>query len=314
MNDTSALILRAYRNKIVVPAFNIPYLPMMEPVIAALRDTKTFGFIEVARLEWEKFSSKSMEAIKDIYDKCKDERFTRLHLDHIPVIDEDNKPVDYLIIIKEALELGYESVMVDGSRLSFEENIAATRSVVELAHSNSIPVEAELGAVVGHEDGPIPPYDELFESGQGFTDIQEADKFIKETEVDWLSVAFGNIHGAISKAKQSEKKVAARLNIEHLKKLQSVASVPMVLHGGSGVQQQYILEAVQNGIAKINIGTTIRQAYEKHMNGSAEKAYRAVYDSVCNLVINELCIAGKADIITNSSDVKTGDSNGKNEN
>ena len=303
MNDISALMLRAYQKKIVIPAFNIPYLPMMEPVIAALRYTKTFGLIEVARLEWEKFSSKSMKAIRDTYEKCKDERFTRLHLDHIPVIDEDHELVDYLSIIKEAIELGYESVMVDGSRLPLEENIVATRSVVELAHSCNIPVEAELGAVVGHEDGPMSSYEELFESGQGFTDIQEASKFAKETNVDWLSIAFGNVHGAISKAKQSEKKIAARLDIEHLKKLQNVVSIPMVLHGGSGIQQQYILEAIENGITKINIGTTIRQAYETHMNESAEKAYQAVYDSVCGLVINELYAAGKADKITDLSKI-----------
>lgn len=307
MSDTSAIMACAYQNKIVIPAFNIPHLPMMEPVIAALRDTKTFGLIEVARLEWEKFSSKSMKATRDTYEKHKDGQFTRLHLDHIPVIDEDHKLVDYLDIIKEAIELGYGSVMVDGSRLPLAENIAATRSVVELAHSNNIPVEAELGAVIGHEDGPMPSYGELFESGQGFTDIEETRKFVKDTKIDWLSVAFGNVHGAISKAKQSEKKVTARLNIEHFKKLQNVAAIPMVLHGGSGIQQQYILEAVQNGITKINIGTTIRQAYEIHIKESVNKAYQAVYDSVCDLVKNELCVAGKADKITGSSEVKTGE-------
>ena len=95
-------------------------------------------------------------------------------------------------------------------------------------------------------------------------------------------MAVGNIHGAISKAKRSEKKVAARLSIEHLKKLQNVTSVPMVLHGGSGIQQQYILEAVQNGIAKINIGTIIRQAYEKAhpraLKSSALKSRRSSTD------------------------------------
>ena len=173
MRDVSTLMARAYKQKIVIPGFNIPYLPMMPPVVLALRDTESFGLIEVARLEWEKFSSKSMKAIRDTYEECKDERFTRLHLDHTPVIDEDHERVDYLSIIKEALELGYESVMLDGSRLSLDENIAAVRSVVELAHPHNVPVEAELGAVIGHEDGPMPSYEELFESGQGFTDIDQ---------------------------------------------------------------------------------------------------------------------------------------------
>lgn len=298
MKDMSSIMLRAYQNKIVIPAFNIPYLPMMEPVTAALRDTKTFGLIEVARLEWEKFGAESTKAIRDTYAKCKDERFTRLHLDHIPVIDEDHKLADYLSIIKEAIGLGYESVMLDGSRLPLEENIAAAKSVVELAHSNNVPAEAELGAVVGHEDGPMPSYEELFASGQGFTDVQEAKKFVEQTNVDWLSIAFGNVHGAIAKAKKDETKIAARLDIDHLKKLQDAVGVPMVLHGGSGIQVEYIREAIANGISKINIGTTVRQAYEKYMNESLEKACQAVYDSVCDLVTNELSVAGKADKIT----------------
>jgi fructose-bisphosphate aldolase, class II len=205
MLNTTELMLRAYENKTVIPAFNIPYLQMMEPIIEALRDTNTFGLIEVARLEWIKFNSESITAVRNAYEKNKDANFTRLHLDHIPVVDEDNKRVDYIRIIKEVIDLGFESVMVDGSRLSLEENIAATKKVVELAHLNNIPAEAELGSVVGHEDGPVPSYEELFESGYGFTDIKEANRFVKETNVDWLSVAFGNIHGAISKAKKVEK-------------------------------------------------------------------------------------------------------------
>ncbi len=79
----------------------------------------------------------------------------RLHLDHVPVIDEDNKVVDYVAILTEAVDLGYESVMIDSSRLSLADNIAATQKIV-MAHKKNVPVEAELGAVMGHEDGPMP--------------------------------------------------------------------------------------------------------------------------------------------------------------
>ena len=79
----------AWEKGIVIPGFNIPYLPMMEPVIRALHDTGTFGLIMVARLEWIKFKSGSMKAIRDEYEKLKDRNHTRLHLDHVPVIDED---------------------------------------------------------------------------------------------------------------------------------------------------------------------------------------------------------------------------------
>jgi len=294
MSDVAALMLRACQHKIVIPGFNIPYLPMMEPVVRALRDCGSFGLIEVARLEWEKFQAKSLKAVKETYDRCGDARFTRLHLDHVPVIDEDHCRVDYLAIIKEALALGYESVMVDGSRLPLAENIAATRNVVELAHAQNVPVEAELGAVAGHEKDGVMDYESLFASAKGFTDLEEAHSFVTQTKVDWLSIAFGNIHGAISKAQSGQKKVTARLAIDHLQKLRQVAPVPMVLHGGSGIEPVCIRQAVADGIGKINIGTTIRQAYEKNLPASQDKALNAVYDSVCDLIKNELHILGSA--------------------
>lgn len=265
---------------------------MMEPVIRALRDTQCFGLITVARLEWEKFKAGSLTTIYNEYQQVKDEKYTRLHLDHVPVIDEDNKIVDYYGILSQAVDLGYESVMVDGSRLSLDENIAATARVVEMAHGRGVPVEGELGAVLGHEAGPIPPYDELFASGKGFTAPLEAKRFIAETNVDWLSVAIGNIHGAISAAKRDSKKVEARLNIEHLKKIGKETGVPLVLHGGSGIKKQSIIESIRNGIAKINIGTTIRQSYESGLDHSVTRAQQQVYDSVVMLVKDELQIYG----------------------
>ncbi|NQU75052.1 MAG: class II fructose-bisphosphate aldolase [Planctomycetes bacterium] len=249
------LIQIAWKAGITVPAFNMPYLPMIEPVVRALRDSNTFGLIQVCRIDWLRFQSKSLRAVRDEYEKLKDERYTRLHLDHVPVIDEDHRPVDYESIITEAIELGYESVMVDASRLPLEENIAATAKVVRMAHSAGIVAEGELGAVFGHEAGPLPPYEELYATGKGFTDPGEAGRFVKETNVDWLSVAIGNVHGAISGAAMSQKKVSARLNIEHLDRLSQAASIPLVLHGGSGIGRQFQLEAFRHGMAKINICT-----------------------------------------------------------
>ncbi len=289
------IMLRALSAKVVIPAFNVPYPDMILPIISALKDTESFGLVEVARLEWEKFGAVSLERMSDVYHKYKDEKFTRLHLDHIPVIDEDNKRVDYLEIIKRAIDVGYNSVMVDGSRLPLRENISATMSVVEIAHNAGIPVEAELGAVVGHEEGPIPPYEELYASKKGFTDPAEAEIFVRETGVDWLSVAFGNVHGAISKSRRNEPKISAKLDIEHLRKLQQVTRIPLVLHGGSGIEVNYIREAIANGICKINIGTVIRQVYEK---AGAEGVYRAV----CNILKDDLQVAGKVDIVNPSGD------------
>jgi ketose-bisphosphate aldolase len=287
------LMTLAWKNGIVIPGFNIPYLPMMEPVVRALTETSTFGLIMVARLEWMKFESGSIKAIHDEYEKVKKLDFTRLHLDHVPVIDEDKRPVDFVKDISEAIELGYDSVMIDGSRLSLAHNISKTKEIVNLVHEFNVPVEAELGAVMGHEAGPIPPYEELFASAKGFTSPNEAKLFVDETQVDWLSVAIGNIHGAISEARK-EKKQEARLSIPHLELINKTTNIPLVLHGGTGIRKEYLMESFKNGIAKINIATAIRQPYEKMIGKSVKAAQDAVYEEMLDIINNQLEIAGTA--------------------
>lgn len=292
--STREIIRKAWKKGLVIPAYNIPYLPMLEPVVQAIRDADSFGLIQVARLELHKFQAKSYRAIRDEYQKFHDPKHTRLHLDHVPVIDEDGKQVDYEQEIRECLELGYESVMIDASRLPFTENAAATRKIVEMARDHGAPVEGELGAVIGHEAGPMPPYEELFASGKGFTDPAEAGEFVKGTGLDWLSVAIGNFHGAVAPGKKDDKKIAARLNIPHLKKIRDAAQIPLVLHGGSGIRKEYLLEAFQAGIAKINVATSIRQPYERGAAESVEKGRKAVYAATLGVIRDELEIAGLA--------------------
>ena len=273
---------------LVIPAFNIPYLPMMEAVIEALKEIECFALIEVARPDITRFEARSFAAIKKEFDRCKDTSVARLHQDHVPVIDEEGKEVDWKLLVTEAVDLGYDSVMIDGSRLSLEENISISKEVVGIAHPSGVLVEAELGAVMGHESGPMPPYDEIFASGKGFTSPEDAAYMVQSTGIDWLSVAIGNIHGAITGVAKDQKKVQARLNIEHLKKLVQKTGIPLVLHGGSGVQKEYVLQAIQNGITKINVGTEIRQTYEKAMKESgnnvnvAQKALKEKTKEILN--------------------------------
>lgn len=263
--SVTEIMKQAYQHGMLIPAFNVAYVPMIEPIIESLKKHRTFGLVEVARPDVEKFGAVNFQKVAERYYLLEERMFTRLHLDHVPVIDEDGKQVDWEYLIELGLVLKFDSVMVDGSRLSLEENISVTRKVVELAHNCDVPVEAELGAVLGHEEGPLPPYEELFATKKGFTGIREAERFAKETGVDWLSVAIGNVHGAISGAARDEKKISARLDIEHLKKLVEVTKIPLVLHGGSGIERSSIMQAIQNGISKINIGTSIRQAYESSL-------------------------------------------------
>ncbi|MEE8441526.1 MAG: class II fructose-bisphosphate aldolase, partial [Spirochaetia bacterium] len=282
----------------LVPAFNIPYLPMMPAVVRACVDEQSMAFIAVARVEWEKFESGGVADVKRAYDEvvtdAETRSFVRLHLDHVPVIDEDDLRVDYRSIISEAIDLGYDSVMVDGSRLALDENIRATAEIAELAHASGLPVEAELGAVFGHEDGPPPPYEEVFREKRGFTVPVEAGRFVRESGCDWLSVAFGSVHGAISEAFREMKKPAARLDLDHLALLVEATGTPLVLHGGSGVLKSYLAPAFKKGVAKMNIGTEIRQAYSNALRetDSVGKAQDAVYERTRYLLHDYLGVTG----------------------
>jgi fructose-bisphosphate aldolase class II len=294
MQSTNDIMIRAMQAGLVVPAFNVPHLPMTEPIIRAVVDQDAFALIATARLEWFKFEAKSPDAVIQEFRMWNQPDYVRIHLDHVPVIDEDNVEVDYLDVIRHTIELGYQSVMVDGSRLDLEGNIAATRQVVEMAHAAGVACEAELGAVMGHEAGPLPPYEELFASGMGFTDIGEAERFVRETGCDWLSVAIGSIHGAVSGVLRDQKKVEARLNLDHLEKLHRATGIPLVLHGGSGVKQEYMRAAAKKGISKVNVGTEIRQAYESALreSGSVVTAQDAVYERTCWLLRDYFGLAG----------------------
>jgi ketose-bisphosphate aldolase len=293
------MMKKAYERRILVPAFNAAYPEMVKPICDTLKRLKTFGMLEISRPDITKFGAISFTAMFKEYKKHADPEFVPIHQDHVPVIDEDNIRIDYMSLINEAVGLGYDSVMIDGSRLSLEENIRITKEVVSIAHKKNIPVEAELGAVLGHESGPIPPYEELFKTGKGFTDPGDAERFAKETGVDWLSVAVGNIHGAITGAAKDAKKLSARINIEHLKKLQKVTRIPTVLHGGSGIGKEYILQAVKEGLTKINIGTEIRQAYEKGLKGSGsiENAQKETSRSMEYLITDYFGIKGSKDLL-----------------
>ncbi|HXK45769.1 MAG TPA: class II fructose-bisphosphate aldolase [bacterium] len=274
----------AYDHHIVIPAFNVAYLPMVKPISDALVECRTIGIIEVSRPDIENFGAKSIKSVAQQYENDADPKFTFLHLDHVPVIDEHFLPVNWLAMINEAIDLEFDSVMIDGSRLPFADNVSITKRVVEMAHGKNICVEAELGSVMGHEPFPLPPYEEIFEKKIGFTDPVAAEKFVKMTDVDWLSVSVGSIHGAITGAAKHEKKVRARIDIEHLEKIKNATGIPLVLHGGSGIDEEYIRQAIKVGITKINIGTEVRQAYEEGVKIDERQAQENVKMVVKKLI------------------------------
>ena len=293
-------VRNALEHGLVVPAFNIPYLPMMKPIVQAVVDENSVAMIQVARLEWEKFEAVSLERIAEEYGRLAVEGHTLLHLDHVPVIDEDHLEVDYMALIRRAIAAGYQSVMVDGSRLDLAGNIAVTKAVAEAAHAAGIPVEAELGAVMGHETSQATiPYDEIFEKKLGFTDIDEARRFVASSDCDWLSVAVGSVHGAIADNLKDQKKPSAKLDIERIAQLREALNIPLVLHGGSGIKNEYITQGIRAGIAKINVATELRQPYERAMRekNDTEYAREVVYTRTRELIRDFLHTSGDAKVL-----------------
>ncbi len=300
------IVARARALKTIIPAFNVPYLPMIRPVVEAVRDEDAVAMVQVARLEWEKFESQSLEAVAEAYFSHWDPKHTLLHLDHVPAIDEDGLNVDALPIIERALKAGYQSVMIDGSRLPLVENIAVTKDVSSLAHAYGAAVEAELGAVAGHESGGIGmTYEELFASRKGFTKPEEAAVFARESGCDWLSVAVGSFHGSIASdiGVRSQKKPEARLDTEHIAVLSEATNgTPLVLHGGSGIRQAYILDAINNGVSKINVGTDIRQPYELALREGKPLSFalNEVYEKTRWVIREFLRISGNRKLVADS--------------
>ncbi len=296
MSELRHLLLAARDLHLLVPAFNVAYLPMVEAILGVLEETDAFGLIEVARPDLEHFEAESLAAVADEFRRCAGGCLCGLHLDHVPVIDEVGERVDWRAMIQEGLDCGYHSVMLDGSRLPLEGNITTVREVVEMAGPYGAAVEAELGSVLGHEPGPLPPYEELFASGLGFTSVEEAERFVAKTGVDWLSVAVGNVHGALVGAAANQPKVQARLALDRIRELAQATGVPLVLHGGSGIPAEYLRAAAQEGIVKLNIATDLRQAYQqvRSAGGTVSAAQEAVVQNVREIVTERLGIAGGA--------------------
>ncbi|MGE5553561.1 MAG: class II fructose-1,6-bisphosphate aldolase [Betaproteobacteria bacterium] len=147
--------------------------------------------------------------------------------------------------VMQCIRHGFTSVMVDASHLAYTENVALVRRVVEAAHAAGVSVEAELGHIGGTEDDII---------GDGwFTDPNEAAAFVEETGVDALAVAIGTAHGLYRET--------PRLDFARLLEIRRLVSVPLVLHGASGVPDQCIAQAVRLGVQKINISTELKVAF-----------------------------------------------------
>ena len=167
-----------------------------------------------------------------------------LHLDHGTSMEH----------VEAAIEHGFSSVMIDGSKLPFDENVNLTRRAVELAQSKGVSTEGELGRLVGAEDAVS-----VSEREASMTDPDQAAIFVERTGVDALAVAIGNAHGWY--------KGRPNLDFDRLREIKSKISCFLVLHGASGIPDDMIREAGSIGVDKINIDTEVRDAFRQAVAG-----------------------------------------------
>ena len=161
-----------------------------------------------------------------------------LHLDHATEID----------LVKECIQAGFPSVMMDASQYDFEENVRLTKMIVDMAHAKGVTVEGELGAV-GRVD------DETLEGDAGATLTQpdKAAEFVKRTGIDALASAIGNAHGIYTQRPV--------LDFERLEAIRAATGVPLVLHGGSGTPSDQLQKAIGIGISKVNVASELGRAF-----------------------------------------------------
>ena len=229
------MLLDAQKGNYAVGAFNVENMEMVKAVIAAAEELKapvmlqtTPSTVKYGTLETF-FGMVSAEAKKATVPVC-------LHLDHGSSFE----------LAMQALQAGYTSVMIDGSHEEFEDNVAVTKKVVDVAKVFGVPVEAELGKVGGKED-------DLECDEDTNTDPQEAAEFAKRTGVDSLAVAIGTAHGFYAGTPVLDK--------ERVSEIKKVVDCPLVLHGASGLTEADVKECVERGMCKVNFATELRVAY-----------------------------------------------------
>ncbi|KEZ89600.1 class II fructose-bisphosphate aldolase [Lacrimispora celerecrescens] len=229
------MLLDAQKGGYAVGAFNVENMEMVKAVIAAAKELQAPVMLQTTPSTVKYGSLKTYQALvaaeaeKAGIPVC-------LHLDHGSSFE----------LAVRAIQAGYTSVMIDGSHEDFEQNIALTKKVTEVAKACGVTVEAELGKVGGKED-------DLEAEGDTNTDPAEAREFVERTGVDSLAIAIGTAHGFYADTPVLDK--------ERVSEVKSLVSIPLVLHGASGLRDEDIRECVQRGMCKVNFATELRVAY-----------------------------------------------------
>ena len=228
------LLNTARREHYAVGSFNVWDIQSVKTVIETAEAEKSPVILSVWKEEID------MSGRDNLFAVCHNEIARAsvpiaLFLDHATSLSE----------LMAAVEAGATSVMFDGSGYPLAENISLTREVVDLVRPQGVAVEGELGVLGEEAGGPVPE--------QLYTNPGDAMRFVRETEVDCLAVAIGNAHGFY--------KQEPKLDFERLEKIADITGLPIVLHGGTGIPDRDIRQAINLGVAKVNVGAEGRKAF-----------------------------------------------------
>jgi fructose-bisphosphate aldolase class II len=240
------LLQYAKQEQFAVGAFNAENMEMVQAIVEAAQEERSPVILQVS--QWTiQYAGLAMAAGIVKVAAAQVDVPVVLHLDH---------GADYTQNI-QCLHQGFTSLMIDGSHLPFEENVALTRNVVEAAQAVSIPVEAELGVVL--KIGARPE-----EVEASLTDPVLAGEFVRRTGCASLAVAVGSVHAM----RASE----AELDIDRLRLIQDRTGCPLVLHGGSGIRHDHLQAAIRAGVCKVNIGTYLKQGFTDAVRHGMEES------------------------------------------
>ena len=235
---TKELLLDAQKNGYAVGAFNVENMEMVQAVVAAAEELKSPVIMQTTP-STIKYASPEMFYANVAAAANNASVPVVMHLDHGSSFE----------LAVHAFRAGYTSIMIDGSHSVFEENIAITKSVVDVCHAGNVPVEAELGKVGGKED------DLDGGNGGGYTVPSEAVEFVEKTGIDSLAVAIGTAHGLY--------KGEPKLDFERLVEIKEKVDIPLVLHGASDVPDDLVKKAISLGICKVNVATDLKIPFAK---------------------------------------------------
>jgi ketose-bisphosphate aldolase len=219
---------------LIAPAFNTTNLEM---TLSIIRGAEEAGLPVIVQIAPTNVKLSGYDYIANIVKSAaeKVEVPVTLHLDHGMTFED----------VKNAVEAGFNSVMIDASKLPYEENIQFTREVVEYCHARGVSVEAELGELSGKEDDH-----ESDDSAQ--TDPNLAREFVERTGIDLLAVSVGNIHGLDEQPK---------INLELLREIADTVEIPLVIHGGSGIPDDILKQLKNYNVRKINLASDLRKRF-----------------------------------------------------